>query len=51
MKYIGTMMVLAGVCLYESLIEWLPWALVIAGGILALKKGHAAGKSKHVQPK
>ena len=51
MKYIGTMMVLAGVCLYESLIEWLPWALVTAGGILALKKGHVAETSKHVQLK
>lgn len=51
MKYIGAMMLLAGAWLVESEITWLPWILVITGGILALKKGHAAGKSKHVQPK
>lgn len=50
MKYIGAILVLAGVCLYGSEIEWIPWALVIAGGILALKKGHAA-KSRHVHTK
>ena len=26
MKYIGTILVLAGVCLYGSEIEWIPWA-------------------------
>lgn len=51
MKYIGSIMVLAGACLYGSEIEWLPWALVITGGILALKNGHAASKDRHVHTK
>ena len=37
-RYIGITMLLLGAASVDSDWIWVPWALIIAGGILALKK-------------